>query len=175
MNRKATALDVAKLAGVSRSAVSLVLNGRGDGNVALESQQRIREAAAALNYSPNAIALSLRNQQSRVIGIVSDHVVVSAFDGNIIGGADDVARSRGFVTVAMDTEFDAARDESAVETLLDRQVEGLMYVTEGLKPLEVPPGMLRVPSVLANCFDYRPDPGPFPRDPRRSARRQGSR
>ncbi|MBT2536906.1 LacI family DNA-binding transcriptional regulator [Arthrobacter sp. ISL-69] len=158
MNRKATALDVAKLAGVSRSAVSLVLNGRGDGNVALESQQRIREAASALNYSPNKIALSLRNQQSRVIGIVSDHVVVSAFDGNIIGGADDVARSRGFVTVAMDTEFDAARDESAVETLLDRQVEGLMYVTEGLKRLEVPPGMLRVPSVLANCFDSAPAP-----------------
>jgi LacI family transcriptional regulator len=153
MNRKATALDVAKRAGVSRSAVSLVLNGRGDGNVAKESQDRIRQAAVDLSYSPNPIALSLRNQRTRMIGIVSDHVVVSAFDGNIIGGADDVARNHGFVTVAMDTEYDAARDESAVETLLDRQVDGLMYVTEGLKPLEVPPGMLRVPSVLANCYD----------------------
>ena len=159
MQRKATALDVAKRAGVSRSAVSLVLNGRGDGNVAKESQDRIRQAAAELSYSPNPIALSLRNQRTRMIGIVSDHVVVSAFDGNIIGGADDVARSRGFVTVAMDTEFDAARDESAVETLLDRQVDGLIYVTEGLKPLDVPPGMLRVPSVLANCYDNGPVPG----------------
>ena len=87
------------MAGVSRSAVSLVLNGRGDGNVAAESQQRIREAAAALNYSPNKIALSLRNQQSRIIGIVADEVVTSPFDGNIIAGADAVARSHGFVTV----------------------------------------------------------------------------
>jgi LacI family transcriptional regulator len=158
MNRKATALDVAKRAGVSRSAVSLVLNGRGDGNVAKESQDRIRLAAQELNYSPNAIALSLRNQRSRVIGIVSDDVVVSPFDGNIIGGADDVARSRGFVTVVMDTERDAARDESAIETLLDRQVDGLMYVTVGLKPLDVPHGMLRVPSVLANCYDNSPEP-----------------
>lgn len=158
MNRKATALDVAKRAGVSRSAVSLVLNGRGDGNVAKESQDRIRLAAQELNYSPNAIALSLRNQRSRVIGIVSDEVVVSPFDGNIIGGADDVARSRGFVTVVMDTERDAARDASAIETLLDRQVDGLMYVTVGLKPLDVPPGMQRVPSVLANCYDSRTDP-----------------
>lgn len=158
MNRKATALDVAKRAGVSRSAVSLVLNGRGDGNVAKESQDRIRLAAQELNYSPNAIALSLRNQRSRVIGIVSDEVVVSPFDGNIIGGADDVARSRGFVTVVMDTERDAARDESAIETLLDRQVDGLMYVTVGLKPLDVPHGMLRVPSVLANCYDNSPEP-----------------
>ena len=159
MQRKATALDVAKRAGVSRSAVSLVLNGRGDGNVAKESQDRIRQAAADLNYSPNAIALSLRNQRTRVIGIVSDEVVVSPFDGNIIGGADDVARAHGFVTVVMDTERDASRDESAVETLLDRQVDGLMYVTVGLKPLDVPQGMLRVPSVLANCYDSSPAPG----------------
>ncbi|WP_395398484.1 LacI family DNA-binding transcriptional regulator [Arthrobacter sp. UC242_113] len=157
MNRKATALDVAKLAGVSRSAVSLVLNGRGDGNVAFESQQRIREAAVALNYSPNKIALSLRNQQSRVIGIVSDQVVTSPFDGNIIAGADAVAREHGFVTIVMDTELDESRDESAVETLLDRQVDGLMYVTVGLRPLHVPPNMARVPSILANCFDDRPD------------------
>ncbi|MGJ3189202.1 LacI family DNA-binding transcriptional regulator [Paenarthrobacter sp. FR1] len=158
MNRKATALDVAKRAGVSRSAVSLVLNGRGDGNVAKESQDRIRAAAVELNYSPNAIALSLRNQRSRVIGILSDEVVVSPFDGNIIGGADDIARSRGFVTVVMDTERDTARDASAIETLLDRQVDGLMYVTVGLKPIDVPQGMLRVPSVLANCYDARPQP-----------------
>ncbi|MDQ0212625.1 LacI family transcriptional regulator [Arthrobacter sp. SRS-W-1-2016] len=158
MQRKATALDVAKRAGVSRSAVSLVLNGRGDGNVAKESQDRIRQAAADLNYSPNPIALSLRNQRTRVIGIVSDEVVVSPFDGNIIGGADDVARAHGFVTVVMDTERDASRDESAVETLLDRQVDGLMYVTVGLKPLDVPHGMLRVPSVLANCYDSSPAP-----------------
>jgi LacI family transcriptional regulator len=158
MQRKATALDVAKRAGVSRSAVSLVLNGRGDGNVAKESQDRIRQAAAELNYSPNAIALSLRNQRTRVIGIVSDEVVTSPFDGNIIGGADDIARSRGFVTVVMDTELDASRDASAVETLLDRQVDGLMYVTVGLKPLDVPQGMLRVPSILANCIDNAPTP-----------------
>ncbi|MDI3193577.1 LacI family DNA-binding transcriptional regulator [Pseudarthrobacter sp. AL07] len=159
MNRKATALDVAKLAGVSRSAVSLVLNGHGDGNVAKESQVRIREAAATLNYTPNAIAVSLRNRRSRIIGIVSDQVVTSPFDGNIIAGADAVARSQGFVTVVMDTELDEARDESAVATLLDRQVDGLMYVTVGLRPLHVPLNMLRVPSVLANCFDDRPGAG----------------
>ncbi len=59
-----------------------------------------------------------------MIGILADEVVVSPFDGNIIGGADDVARSRGFVTVVMDTERDTARDASAIETLLDRQVDG---------------------------------------------------
>ncbi|WP_430296336.1 LacI family DNA-binding transcriptional regulator [Sinomonas sp. B1-1] len=152
MTRKATALDVARRAGVSRSAVSLVLNGRGDGNVAKDSQERILAAAAELNYTPNAIARSLRDQRSRVIGLVSDQAVTSPFDGEIIAGADAVARSRGFVTLATDTEQDALRDLDAVRTLLDRQVDGLIYVTVGLHELHVPQGMLAVPSALANCY-----------------------
>jgi LacI family transcriptional regulator len=38
-------------------------------------------------------------------------------------------------------------------------VDGLMYVTVGLRPLHVPPNMARVPSILANCFDDRPNAG----------------
>ena len=152
MTRKATALDVAHRAGVSRSAVSLVLNGRGDGNVAKAAQERIMAAAAELDYTPNAIARSLRDQRSRVIGVVSDQAVTSPFDGAIIAGADAVARSHGFVTLATDTEQDAVRDLDAVRTLLDRQVDGLIYVTVGLHELHVPPGLLAVPSTLANCY-----------------------
>jgi DNA-binding LacI/PurR family transcriptional regulator len=69
--RKATAQDVADLAGVSRSAVSLVLNRRGQGNIARDKQQAIIEAARQLNYTPNAVALSLRNQRSRTIGVLT--------------------------------------------------------------------------------------------------------
>ncbi|WP_077490509.1 LacI family DNA-binding transcriptional regulator [Sinomonas mesophila] len=152
MTRKATALDVARRAGVSRSAVSLVLNGRGEGNVAKDSQQRILAAAAELNYTPNAIARSLRDQRTRVIGLVSDAAVTSPFDGEIIAGADALARSRGFVTLATDTEQDAERDLDAVRTLLDRRVDGLIYVTVGLHELHVPQGMLTLPAALANCY-----------------------
>lgn len=159
MTRKATALDVARRAGVSRSAVSLVLNGRGDGNVAKDAQERIREAAAELSYTPNAIARSLRDQRTHVIGVVSDQAVTSPFDGEIIAGADAVARSRGFVTLATDTEQDAVRDLDAVRTLLDRQVDGLIYVTVGLHELHVPDGMLSVPSALANCYASADSPG----------------
>lgn len=155
MQRKATAQDVAKLAGVSRSAVSLVLNGHGDGNIASESQERIRQAAKELNYKPNAVALSLRNQRTSVIGIVSDRVISGPVDGNIIAGADAVARTQGFVTLGLDTELDEQRDVSAVETLLDRHVDALMYVTVGLRELKVPAGMEKAPSILANCFDSR--------------------
>jgi DNA-binding LacI/PurR family transcriptional regulator len=50
--RKATAQDVADLAGVSRSAVSLVLNGRAQGHIARDKQQAIIDAARRLKLHP---------------------------------------------------------------------------------------------------------------------------
>jgi LacI family transcriptional regulator len=69
--RKATAQDVADLAGVSRSAVSLVLNGRAEGHIAHDKQQAIIDAARQLNYTPNAVAVSLRNWRTRTIGVLT--------------------------------------------------------------------------------------------------------
>ena len=68
MERRATSQDVADSAGVSRSAVSLVLNGRGQGNISAEKQAAILAAAEELDYSPNPVALSLRTRRSATIG-----------------------------------------------------------------------------------------------------------
>ncbi|OKL49063.1 hypothetical protein BSR29_04320 [Boudabousia liubingyangii] len=63
--------DVAKLAGVAPSTVSLVLNGRGE-QVKLSSDtiERVQKAARELNYIPNSTARSLRLGGSRLIGLV---------------------------------------------------------------------------------------------------------
>jgi LacI family transcriptional regulator len=52
---KATAQDVADLAGVSRSAVSLVLNGRATGHISRDKQQAIIEATCAANAASNSL------------------------------------------------------------------------------------------------------------------------
>lgn len=62
----ATIKDVAKAAGVSTATVSYVLNGTK--RVGEEAEQRVREAAQALQYRPNAAAQNLRRSQTRVIG-----------------------------------------------------------------------------------------------------------
>lgn len=158
MARKSTARDVAELAGTSRSAVSMVFNGRADGMVSKEAQARIRAAAKKLEYSPNLVARSLRDQRSHVVGLVSNEAVSSAFDGAIIAGADAVAREHGFVTLATDTQQDEQRTTGAVRTLLDRQVDALIYLTVGLTKLRVPAGFSRVPAALANCFPDEASP-----------------
>lgn len=156
MARRSTAQDVANLAGVSRSAVSLVLNGRAKGFVSKETQRRIEEAASTLGYSPNLIARSLRDQRSRVIGIVSNQAVTSPFDGEIIAGAQAVARDHGFMIFASDTEYDEDGGSGTIQSLLDRSVEGLVYLTVGLHETSVLESMLSCPAALANCY---PDAG----------------
>lgn len=74
MARKSTSQDVADRAGVSRSAVSFVLNGRADGNIAKDKQLRILAAAKELNYTPNAVARSLQAQRTHTIGVVTDSI-----------------------------------------------------------------------------------------------------
>lgn len=66
--RRIRSIDVAHLAGVSRSAVSRTFT---DGaSVAAETRRRVQEAAAELGYRPNAIARMLITRRSGLVGIV---------------------------------------------------------------------------------------------------------
>lgn len=145
--------------------MSLVFNGRADDFLAKDTQQRIREAAAELGYTPNLIARSLRNQRSRVIGLLSNSAVTGPFDGAIIAGADAVAQAHGFMIFATDTEQHVDHGAGAIKTLLERSVDGLISVTVGLHETTVPEAFLTVPSALANCYpspDSRRAPPPCP-------------
>jgi LacI family transcriptional regulator len=153
--RKATSQDVADLAGVSRSAVSLVLNGRGAGNIAPDKQALIMEAARSLGYTPNAVALSLRSRRSSTIGVVTDATATTAFGGLLLRGASDVALAAGHLLLVIDTRNDPQREARAYETLQNRQVDGFLFAAMSLRPYDVPPALRGASSALANC--YAPD------------------
>jgi LacI family transcriptional regulator len=159
MERKATSRDVAELAGVSRTAVSLVLNGRGDGNIAPEKQEAIRAAARKLHYTPNSVALSLRSQRTRTIGVVTDAIATHAFGGRVLAGAGDTALEEGFLLLVMDTQEDPTRQAEAFQTLRDRRVDGLMFAALSLRPFHAPDFLRGTPAALANCFE--PDNGVY--------------
>ena len=90
----ATATDVAREAGVSQSAVSLVMSGKANGRVADVTAQRVRDVAAALGYQPNAAARALRSGTSSLLALV----VLDAshpFYGPVLAAADDAVRDAG--------------------------------------------------------------------------------
>jgi LacI family transcriptional regulator, galactose operon repressor len=66
--RPSTIVEVARLAGVSPSTVSRVLNGTAA--VAPETEQRVREAIAELNFSPHPAARQLVSQRTNTIGLL---------------------------------------------------------------------------------------------------------
>ena len=87
VSNRVKAADVARLAGVSRTAVSLVLNGRAEGNIAPATAERVRAAAQELGYTPDRVAQSLRLQRTHVIGLVTDAIATSPFAGRVLAGA----------------------------------------------------------------------------------------
>lgn len=64
--------DIAEMAGVSRQAVSAVLNGRGTSKVSKEKREKILRLARELHYRPNHTALSLAGRKTHTIGVILD-------------------------------------------------------------------------------------------------------
>jgi len=143
---------VADLAGVSRSAVSLVLNGRAEGNIAPDKQKAIVQAAQRLSYRPNAVALSLRSQRTRTIGVLTWPNVAGP-PALILRAALQAATEAGYVLILMDTNGDQEVESHAVATLRDRQVEALLVIAPDLTNYRPTEAMLSLPTILVNCAD----------------------
>ena len=89
---RATLADVARLAGLSKTAASMVLNGREGTRLSAEAHRRVFAAAAELGYRPNVAARSLRTQKTSTFAFISDIVATTRFAGDMIRGALDAAR-----------------------------------------------------------------------------------
>ncbi|MEU3842549.1 LacI family DNA-binding transcriptional regulator [Streptomyces sp. NPDC028635] len=149
---RATSRDVARLAGVSHTAVSFVFNGRAEGNLSPATQERIRQAAAQLGYRPDPVARGLRRRRTAVIGLVTDEIASSPFAGRLLRGAMETAWGREHLVLTVDSGGDPAKEDAAVAELLHRRVDGIIYAAMSLRRVRVPEGLHRTHSVLANCL-----------------------
>ncbi|MGW7243797.1 LacI family DNA-binding transcriptional regulator [Streptomyces sp. NPDC054804] len=147
-----TSRDVARLAGVSHTAVSFVFNGRAEGNLSPATQERIRQAAARLGYRPDPVARGLRRRRTAVIGLVTDEIASSPFAGRLLRGAMETAWDSDHLVLTVDSGGDPAKEDAAVAELLDRRVDGIIYAAMSLRRVRVPEGLHRTQSVLANCL-----------------------
>ena len=147
-----TSRDVARIAGVSHTAVSFVFNGRADGNLSPATQERIRQAAAQLGYRPDPVARGLRRRRTAVIGLVTDEIASSPFAGRLLRGAMETAWDSDHLVLTVDSGGDPAKEDAAVAELLNRRVDGIIYAAMSLRRVRVPEGLHRTHSVLANCL-----------------------
>jgi LacI family transcriptional regulator len=148
---RATLADVARLAGLSKTAASMVLNGREGTRLSAEAQRRVFAAAAKLGYRPNVAARSLRTQKTATLAFVSDIVATTRFAGDMIRGALDAAREHDHVLLIAETQGDEAFERHAIDAMLDRQVDGIIYAAMATRQLAVPQALLSRPTVLLNA------------------------
>lgn len=150
--RRPTIADVARLAGVSSATVSFVVNGRDDERISPETKQRVLGAVEALGYRPNRAAQALRTRRTRTIGFVTDEIAVKAPAGHAISGVHDVAREHGSMLLIVHATRDRGLLARAIEDLLDRQVDAIVYAAVGTEASSLPNVARHVPFVLVNCF-----------------------
>ncbi|NMO00374.1 substrate-binding domain-containing protein [Gordonia sp. TBRC 11910] len=147
--RRPTLADVAERAGMSKAAVSMVLNDRPDSRLSADAADRIRAAADELGYRPNPAAQSLRLGKTRTIGFVSDEVTVTRFASGMIRGVLDAAREHGY-TVLMSETAGGHDLSDAVQSMTDRRVDGLLIGLMAARLIDVPAVPAGLPLVLVN-------------------------
>ena len=150
--RAVTMRDVAREAGVSVSAVSLVVNNKKGARIGADARARIQDTIARLGYRPNAMAKDLVKGQSRFIGLVADAIASTPFAGQIIHGAQDEAWRHGYVLLVANTEGNEDAEHEAIAMLLEHKVRGVLYSTWYHREVDVPEGLNERECVLVNCF-----------------------
>lgn len=117
--------DVAERAGVSLSAVSLVLNGRRRESISEVTRKRIMAVVDDLGYRPNQRAQSLATGVTNTIGVFVSEIS-NPFFPEIIHSFEVSAMSRGFETQLVNTEYDPERARRAVRKMIDNRVRGIV-------------------------------------------------
>jgi LacI family transcriptional regulator len=147
-----TLKDVAELAGVSSAAASLALNGHND-RVSPDVARRVQAAAKRLNYQPNLVARSLRTQETKTIGFISDNVATTPFAGQMIAGAQEVAWRNNWLLLMIDTEKNSDLELAAIKSLSQRNVDGFIYASMYHRAIKVPSQLESRPVVLLDCVE----------------------
>jgi len=124
--KRTSIADIAKKLNVSKTLVSMVLNGHGDKNgISRETQKRVMETAKKLNYQPNLFARGLRLGKSNTLGlIVAD--ISNAFYSKISRGIEDNASKYGYNLMICSSDEKEDKELRLIQMLKERQVDGLI-------------------------------------------------
>lgn len=126
----ATMKDIARLAGVSTSTVSHVINK--SRFVSDEIAERVNNAALQLNYAPSALARSLKMNRTKTIGMLVT-TSTNPFFGEVVKGVERSCYHQGYNLILCNTEGDNQRMKASINTLLQKRVDGLLLMCSTLE------------------------------------------
>lgn len=123
--KKASIKDIARIAGVSVATVSYVLNKKEGQRISVETKKKIFEVAETINYTPNRMARSLKNNRTKLLGlIVAD--ISNEFYSTIARNLEDNALKLGYTLIIGSSDENAEKFEKLIELFSQQQVDGMI-------------------------------------------------
>nr|WP_295785387.1 LacI family DNA-binding transcriptional regulator [Rhodoferax sp.] len=158
-NRSITILHVAKEAKVSKSTVSLVL--QGSDRIRDATAQRVREAALALGYVYNRRAAELRRQSSNMVGVIINDLM-NPFFAEVLVGIERKLVDAGYIVLMAHTHEDLDRQRRVLLSMREQNAAGIVICpalgTPNSLPKEVKawgiPLVVMVRSLGSGSYDY---------------------
>jgi len=130
MSSGKTITDVARLAGVSKSTVSRVLNNNLQ-YIRPETIEQVRHAIKELNYQPSSVARSLVSKRTLAVGLlISD--VGNPYYSEVIRGVEDIALVKDYNIFLCNTSYDHARGLKFIQSLANKQVDGILLMSSSI-------------------------------------------
>lgn len=121
--------DIAKELNVSKTAVSLVLNNKGDENkISQETQKKIIAYAKKYNYVPNQLARGLSRGKTETIGLIIPNIS-DTFYSTIAGCIETRAMEKGYTVIFSSSNERPEKESKLVQSMLNRQVDGLIIAS----------------------------------------------
>lgn len=115
--------DIARIAGVSASTVSHVLNGTRKVNNTTRS--RVEAAIEETGYRRNVVARSLAAGRTHTVGL-SISALTNPYFGSLVHAVEQALSEAGFVLIVGDSHDEVEPEKRVIDSLLDRQVDGMI-------------------------------------------------
>ena len=123
MKQKITIKTIAKELGVSTSTVSKAL--KDSHEISIETKKKIQAYANLYNYKPNHLALQLRNQKTKVIGVILPKIVHHFFS-TVIMGIEEGANKKGYNIMVCFSNESYKKEVETLKVLSNGSVDGIL-------------------------------------------------
>lgn len=126
---KVSISQIAQLAGVSKTTVSFVLNGRGDEkNISQATQSKIYEIAKNHHYQPNQLARSLSLGKTETLALVVPDIS-NPFYGKIARFIEKYAENKGYKVMIASTDENMSKEQNLLKNFKARQIDGIVLAS----------------------------------------------
>jgi len=130
MKKKSTIYDVAKIAGVSPSTISRVMNT--PEIVAEDTRQKVANAVKELAYIPNMMAANMPRRRTNYIGLIIPDIT-NIFFSNLVRGVQDVCEKHGYGVLVVNSDDSQEKEGRYLKLLYSRRVDGIILTVAGYR------------------------------------------